>query len=87
MVVSVGHVDGGTEHAGLLSMNAGLVGNNESPMNLQTTLMIMQRVGDWHCPLQSAWSRFLHRFEATTCGSTCGKSAYLVSNSFEQVYI
>lgn len=50
--------------------------------NLQTIykqfLMIMQRVGDWHCPLQSAWFRFLHRFQTTTRGSPFGKSAYLV---------
>lgn len=34
--VSSSHVDFGTEHAGLLSMNAILVGNKESPKNLQT---------------------------------------------------
>jgi hypothetical protein len=76
--VSSGHVDYGTQHAGLLSMNAILVGNKESPKNLQTTLMIMQRVGDWHCRLQSTWFRFLHRFQATTFGYPFGKSAYLV---------
>ena len=76
--MSSGHVDYGTEHAGLLSTNAILVGNKESPKNLQTTLMIMQRVGDWHCRLRSAWFRFLHRFQTTTRGSPFGKCAYLV---------